>query len=371
MMPPMLSGNPSDVQGQTPFNQYDPYQNSQPQFWNSTPNTGAGVPQIPGMGAMGDMYMPSYMGSTQVASPYAGVGNGMSPNPADVLSSYNPATDPFAGFVNQPAGGAIGAGGNSAAAAAAINAAGNNPSGNSSIPWDKIFDTSLGNRQLDQQQQWLNYQMQQWLPAQLQMQQAAAKIQNQLNEATATGDYNGQQTLQAQLQQVNENLANYQANINGMIAQSGLSGVYNGNPTLQAQNLMNQFAATGGNQMLTARGQDLGYDQALMNFATQQGQLQEQLATSPLVAWYTARGLPPPTSAFMGQGGGSGNTAGQSTMPTFMQLYNSIPQFQGLGQYQAPNYSWNFPSSGSNPTIPYLPTQLTAGNGTASNVTAP
>jgi hypothetical protein len=348
-----------------PYNQYDPYQNSQPQFYNPGP----GVPQVPGMGAMGDAYVPSYVPSSQVTSPYAGTYGG-NPNPADVGSSYNPAADPFANFVNKSQGGAIGAGGNLAAAqaagaqAATAGAAG--AGGNSNIPWNLIFNNDLGNRQLDQQQQWLNYQIQQWLPAQLQMQQQAAAIQNQLNQATATGDYQGQQTLQAQLQQINANLANYQANINGMIAQSGLSGVYNGAPTLQAQNLMNQFAATGGNQELTARGQDLGYDQALMNFATQQGQLQEQLATSPLVAWYTARGLPPPTSAFMGQGGGG--SGGQSTMPTFMQLYNSIPQFQGLGRYQAPNYSWNF--SPSAPAVPYLPTTLTAGNGTASKVTA-
>lgn len=243
------------------------------------------------------------------------------------------------------------------------------PGGNSSIPWDQIFNTQLGQEQLGQQQQWLTYMINSYMPAQLQMQQQAAAIQNQLNQAAATGDYQGQQTLQAQLQQANINLANYQANMQGLLSQAGVTGVMNGNPTMQAQQLMNQYAALGGNQYLTARGQDLGYDQALMNFATQQGQLQEQLATSPLVAWYTARGLPPPTSAYMGGSGQGGGGSGiNSSMPTFMQLYNAIPQFQGLGQYQAPNYNWSFPNTPN--ALPNLPTTMTSGNGTASNVTS-
>jgi hypothetical protein len=122
-----------------------------------------------------------------------------------------------------------------------------------------------------------------------------------------------------------------------------MSGVYNGAPTLEAQQAMNTGALNQGNQYLTARGQDTSYDQSLMNMAGQFAGIQAQMAQSPLVAWYTARGLPPPQSALMAS--------------NFQQTLAQTPQFQGLGQYHAPDLNWQFQNSP--PGVGQLPMQNT------------
>lgn len=250
------------------------------------------------------------------------------------------------------------------------------------IPWNQVFDTSVQNRALDQQQQYLNYMLNQYMPGQQQLQ----------------GNYfNWMSGYQNQMLQNQTNLGNYQADWAGINDAASLSGEYNGAPTLQAQQLMNNYALQQGNQSLTARGQDLSYSGMLGNLAssalgdqTQYGMgaqnlagsygqdavnlagIQAQLAQSPLVAWYTARGLPPPASAVMNQQApdlGSTlqtlNQYGSGPPQSFEQLQAATPQFQGLGQFTPPQMSWTFQNSA--PPVPYLP--ITGGSG--STYTAP
>jgi hypothetical protein len=109
--------------------------------------------------------------------------------------------------------------------------------------------------------------------------------------------------------------------------------------------MMNTGALNQGNQYLSARGQDTSYDQSLMGMATNFANIQAQMAQSPLVAWYTARGLPPPQSALMPS--------------NFQQTLAQTPQFQGLGQYQAPQLNWQFQNT--QPGVGQLPTGTQAG----------
>ncbi len=133
-----------------------------------------------------------------------------------------------------------------------------------------------------QSQQWLDFMTgSQGVQFQNQLAQQQQDLQKQIQTAAYTGDWNGVQTLQAQLQDTQIQLAKNQADMNNAIGFGNLTGQYNGQATLQAQDVMNNMA-------LSARGQDV----------TMAG-IQAQLAQSPLVAWYTARGLPPPQSAIM------------------------------------------------------------------------
>lgn len=144
---------------------------------------------------------------------------------------------------------------------------------------------------------WMGQQSQQWLdfmtgPNGVQFQNQLAQqqedLQKQIQTAAYTGDWAGMQTLQAQLQNVQIALAQNQAQVNDTLAQSNLTGSYHGAPTLQAQQMINAMGLQSADQALQARGQDVSM-----------AQIQAQLAQSPLVAWYTARGLPPPQSAIM------------------------------------------------------------------------
>jgi hypothetical protein len=261
---------------------------------------------------------------------------GGNPNPSDVSGGYGYSggnlPDPNAGYVNQNQGQTPGS-----------FMPQYNPGGGGGIPWNQVFDTSLGNRQLDQSQQYLNYMTQNYYPFEQQMQQSVFDLQKQLQQAQMTGDYAGVQTLQSKLQEAQINLQNYQANQQSSMQNAQMSGSYNGAPTFEAQQAMNTGALNQGNQYLTARGQDTSYDQSLMNMAGQFAGIQAQMAQSPLVAWYTARGLPPPQSALMAS--------------NFQQTLAQTPQFQGLGQYHAPDLNWQFQNSP--PGVGQLPMQNT------------
>lgn len=241
-------------------------------------------------------------------------------NPADVGGGYDPSTDPNAGFtytpppaptpyndmsgasstpyVTSPALGApassplLGGGppyggtGPTVGPSTQQNQVTSNgaaPPGPAANPasqnWGDIFNPPWMGKQ---SQQWLDFMMgPQGVQFQNQLAQQQEDLQKQIQTAAYTGDWAGMQTLQGQLQNVQIELAKNQAQVNDTLAQSNLTGSYHGAPTLQAQDIMNNLA-------LQARGQDV----------TMAG-IQAQLAQSPLVAWYTARGLPPPQSAIM------------------------------------------------------------------------
>ncbi len=224
--------------------------------------------------------------------------------------------------------------------------------------------------------------------------------------------------LQQQMQNAQINMGNYNADWQGILGQANMMGSMNGQVTFPAQTMMNQMALQQGNQNLTARGQNAAYDQALMNLASNTGaqdtsyalggmnlagqtgaqnagiiqggqnlaaqtgqqdvqmaNIQAQLAQSPLVAWYTARGLPPPQSAIMTAQApdlaqqlstlnqympAAPNLTNQfqnvqqymPAAPNFGQQTGQIPQ---LGQFTPPQMSWNFQNTA--PAVPSLPIQ--------------
>lgn len=293
--------------------------------YNDANNSGYGNPYSDGTAGQSnfgiDLSIPTFSQSGQTEGAYGAA-------PPIQVSSGGQNASMLSGNGASPFGGAYLQG----------SALGGDPSGSGQFPWSTIFNNDLGNKQLDQQQQWLNYQIQQYMPAQLAMQQDIEKTQQALAVAQATGDYNGVQTLQAKLQFANENLANFQANMNATMQMSGLTGQINGAPTLQAQQMQNQFAALGGNQQLTARGQNVDLANNVGNQDVQMAGIQAQLAQSPLVAWYTARGLPPPQSAIM-----------TAKAPDLSNVLNQV------GAFQTPTYNWNL--SGA-PNAPQLSTSM-------------
>ena len=275
-------------------------------------------------------------------------------SPAPDYSQSQPAGNPYRPGA-QPAGNAqYGQPAAQTRADATPNTTGASPD----MSWLKglMGDDTVGLKALDIQSKYNDWLMGTWMPQQYELQRA-------LQIAQQTGDYNGVETLQKQLQLWQEKLSEQQNYVNTMTNVGNLTGMVGNKPTLQLQNLMNQYALAGGNLGLGARGQDLqallgqmnygnnlqnivgqygealggqgvgygniagnlasalgqqglgwgqvggnygaalgqqglGMKQTEANYDIAQQQLQAQMAQSPLVAWYTARGLPPPAAAF-------------------------------------------------------------------------
>lgn len=249
--------NPSDIGGSNPYSYgSDPMTDPNAGNFTYTPPPPAPTPYNDMTGAGSTPY---------VTSPALGPPSVSSQTPA-----FNNTTHPGSQPAPQTYGGPT----------TQTGAAPSGPAANpASQNWGDIFNPPWMGKQ---SQQWLDFMMgPQGVQFQNQLAQQQEDLQKQIQTAAYTGDWAGMQTLQGQLQNVQIELAKNQAQVNDTLAQSNLTGSYHGAPTLQAQDIMNNLA-------LQARGQDV----------TMAG-IQAQLAQSPLVAWYTARGLPPPQSAIM------------------------------------------------------------------------
>lgn len=176
-----------------------------------------------------------------------------------------------------------------------------------------------------------------------------------LMQSELSGMMDGQPTLPAQLQSSQIGLANNQADMQNALATAGLTGMYGGTPTLQANALMNQYGLAGVNQMLQQQGNQVQFGNTLGGIASgvenadvAMAQIQAQLAQSPLVAWYTARGLPPPASAIQ-----------QAVGPDLAKTLQTLGMGSGLGslqQVQPWQSQWNLSSQGP-PVQPLSPQQ--------------